>query len=274
MKKTWRIWTPVFFLALGQQATAFADVGNPAAPGNDVIPFVNFSELKNSVVSKISAANDRVWLSTEFLTDGDVVGALHLAKYRNVDVQVLLGRQKANAYMSRLGFLKNQEIPTWIKPQKFMTAGQTAILSDHQLILIDGDLDFMTHRHNFVLRTATSAQALEFGAAFQAAVAEGLDVKPAPIPAVGRRPGRNPSRNQDKATGKSMDHTPGRTAYPDRGGRAYVPPAVAGSSEEQPFKYGRNGHSRPEGIPNKLPKTLKWKDADKIRKNQPSPDGR
>lgn len=261
MKKTWRIWTPVFFLALSQQATAFADVGNPAAPGNDVIPFVNFSELKNSIVSKISAANERVWLSTEFLTDGDVVGALHLAKYRNVDVQVLLGRQKANAYMSRLGFLKNQEIPTWIKPQKFMTAGQTAILSDHQLILIDGELDFMTHRHNFVLRTATSAQALEFGAAFQAAVAEGLDAKPVPIPAVGRKPGRNlgrnPGRNQDKATGK-----------------AYVPPAVAGSGGEQPFKYGRNGHSRPEGIPNKLPKTLKWKDADKIRKNQPSPDGR
>ena len=253
-------------IVIAHATTARADVGSPDPGSAEATPFVNFSELKNSVVSKISAASERVWLSTDFLTDGDVVGALHLAKYRRVDVQVLLGRSKANAYMSRLGFLKNQEISTWIKPKNFMPSVQSAILSDNQLFLVDGDLDFMTNRHNFVLRIATPAQAQEFGSAFQSAVAEGLDVKPAPVPAVGRK-------------GSSSG----------RGGRAYVPPTAtdapstpktpakntntATNSPDQTYNYGRDRHSRPQGIPQKLPKALKWKEIDKIRKSQTAPDG-
>lgn len=233
---------------------AFADVGSPVPADGDVTPFVNFSELKNALVSKISAANARVWLSTDYLTDGDVVAALHLAKYRKVDVQVLLGRQKANAYMSRLGFLKNQDIPTWIKPRNFMAGVQSAILSDSQLYYVDGDLDFMTTRGNFVLRTGTPAQAQEYGAAFQAAVAEGIEIDAPPIPAVGR-----PARK--------------RGAKPEP--RPETPKAVptGKTNSDGSYKYGRNHQSRPEGIPNKLPKTLKWKEIEKIRNSQNEPDG-
>ena len=237
---------------VGIAEIARSDVGSPDPGSGDVTPFVNFSELKNSVVSKISAASERVWLSTDFLTDGDVVGALHLAQYRRVDVQVLLGRNKANAYMSRLGFLKNQEIPTWIKPKNFMPSVQSAILSDNQLFLVDGDLDFMTDRHNFVLRMATPAQAQEFASAFQSAVAEGLDAKPSPVPAVGRK-----------------------APSPRRAARAYVPPPAppAPGSPNQTYNYGRDRSSRPQGIPQKLPKALKWKEIEKIRKSQNAPDG-
>jgi hypothetical protein len=244
-----------------------ADVGAPVPSDGDVTPFVNFSELKNTLVSKISAANSRVWLSTDYLTDGDVVAALHLAKYRKVDVQVLLGRQKATAYMSRLGFLKNEDIPAWIKPRNFMPGVQSAILSDNQLYFVDGDLDFMTTRGNFVLRTATPAQAQEYGAAFQAAVAEGLEIEPTPPPAVGR-PGRYPSRSlspkaqpQKAAAPKAVAPT-ART--PQQGGRI---------NSDGSYRYGRNKQSRPEGIPNKLPKTLKWKEMEKIRNSENGPDG-
>ncbi|NBQ54621.1 MAG: hypothetical protein EBU49_13725, partial [Proteobacteria bacterium] len=154
----------------------------------------------------------------------------------------------------------------WIKPKNFMPEVQSAILSDNQLFLIDGDLDFMTNRHNFVLRIATPAQAQEFASAFQSAVAEGLDVKPSPVPAVGRK---------GSASG--------------RAGRAYVPPPAtavpsapkthtqnpktATSSPDQTYNYGRDRHSRPQGIPQKLPKALKWKEIEKIRKSQTAPDG-
>ncbi len=246
-----------------------ADVGTPVPVDGDVTPFVNFSELKNAVVSRISAANARIWLSTDYLTDGDVVAALHLAKYRKVDVQVLLGRQKATAYMSRLGFLKNEDIPTWIKPRNFMPAVQTAILSDSQLYFIDGDLDFMTTRGNFVLRTGTPAQAQEFGAAFQAAVAEGLEIEAPPVPAVGR-PGRHrPSKAlKDTRTWRPEDSNRPKPETP-----AANPPVSGRQATDGSYRYGRNKQSRPEGIPNKLPKTLKWKEMEKIRSNQNGPDG-
>ncbi len=258
--------TTLVMIGTSPAVKARADVGSPDPGSGEATPFVNFSELKNSVVSKISAANARVWLSTDFLTDGDVVGALHLAKYRRVDVQVLLGRSKANAYMSRLGFLKNQEIPTWLKPRNFMPTMQSAILSDNQLFLIDGDLDFMTHRHNFVLRNATPAQAQEFGAAFQSAVAEGLDVKPTPVPSVGRAgtSGRGGKANVPKTLPQNYQAAKPNASHPH----------VANGPADQTYKYRRDGHARPEGLPQKLPKALKWKEIEKIRKNQTTaPDG-
>jgi hypothetical protein len=45
-------------------------------------------------------------------------------------------------------------------------------------------------------------------------------------------------------------------------------PEARGSSGE-PYRYRRGGNEpRPAGIPNKLPKALKWKEIEKARKNQ------
>ena len=275
MRRDWKkVAHAAMLLAMMARGEALADVGTPVPVDGDVTPFVNFSELKNAVVSRISAANARVWLSTDYLTDGDVVAALHLAKYRKVDVQVLLGRKKATAYMSRLGFLKNQDIPAWIKPGNFMPAVHTAILSDNKLSLVDGDLDFMTTRGSFVLRTGTPAQAQEFGAAFQAAVAEGLEIEAPPVPAVGRPDRRRssisapPKTIRDPNTWQPKGTKPAKAATPESN-----QPVSGRQTADGSYRYGRNKQSRPEGIPNKLPKTLKWKEMEKIRNSQNGPDG-
>src|SRR4051812_1521271 len=64
--------------------------------------FESFSDLRNEVLDYISGATQRIWLVTPYLTDGEIVSALYVAQYRKLDVKVLLGRGKANSYMSRL----------------------------------------------------------------------------------------------------------------------------------------------------------------------------
>lgn len=252
-------------------AQALATGGTDVAPVDPATPYSSFSELKISVVNKISAATQRVWLATDFLSDGDIVSAIHLARYRKVDVQVLLGRARANAYMSRLGALKNQNIPTMLKPPGFSPTGQSAILSDNQLYLIDGELDFMTHRRNFVLRTGTKGESEEFASAFQAAVNERLDVTPSPVPAVGRKT-KNPQWGKAyvPAPASTGGGKPENRQNPARNASAARPEPE--NIDGQPYRYQRGSKdSRPEGIPNKLPKALKWKEIEKARRNQEVP---
>ncbi|MEY4629933.1 MAG: hypothetical protein RIQ81_53 [Pseudomonadota bacterium] len=249
-------------LAAGEQAATAPD---------GATPFTSFSELKNSIVNKISAASQRVWLATDFLSDGDIVSALHLAQYRKVDVRVLLGRAKANSYMSRLGALKNQNIPTMLKPPGFSPTGQSAILSDNQLYFIDGDLDFMTHRRTFVMRSGTKTESEDFATAFQSAVSEGLDASPSPVPTVGRKPKNS---NWGKAyvppTGDSGSAKTEPRQNPGR--RASTAKPLPENGDGEPYRYRRGGQGpRPEGIPNKLPKALKWKEIEKTRRNQEVP---
>src|SRR5690348_2584680 len=67
--------------------------------------YETFSDLRADVLDLISAATQRLWLTTDYLTDGEIVSALYIAQYRKLDVKVLLGRAKANVYMSRLNYL-------------------------------------------------------------------------------------------------------------------------------------------------------------------------
>src|SRR5688572_28404829 len=81
-----------------------------------VISFTTFAELRAYMLDAISGASKRIWLTTDYLTDGEIVSALYVARYRKLDVQVLFGRAKANFYMSRLAYLKNQNIPVFLQP--------------------------------------------------------------------------------------------------------------------------------------------------------------
>ncbi len=244
----------------------------PALTPQDSLPFASFSELKNSVVSKIGSASSRIWLVTDFLSDGDIVSSIHLAKYRKVDVQVLLGQKKANAYMSRLATLKNQDIPTYMKPVNLSPTGQTWMLIDEQLLIIDGDLDFMTRKRAFVMRNASSAQSQDFKVAFQAAVSQRLDVQPSPVPPVGKKP-------RNSQWGKAYVPVTETVKPPTEKRSETVKSASAPASQPsgmttEHYRYRRGSHEpRPAGIPNKLPKELKWKEIERARKNQENPPG-
>ena len=78
-----------------------------------------FSALRHRLLETIAGARQRVWLTSEYLTDGEIVTALYLAHYRKLDVKVLLGRVKAQSPLSRLNYLKQQKVPVWLLPDSF-----------------------------------------------------------------------------------------------------------------------------------------------------------
>lgn len=251
--------------AKSQQSAANSSAAHESTIGS--ISGISFSELKNTVISKISGAKARVWLTSDYLTDGDVVGALHLAKYRKIDVKVLLGRRKANAYMSRLRFLKEQNIPTAIKPSGFPITSGSAILSDDQLYLINGDLDFRTNQNNFKVTPGSSADTATYTRAFDLAIhgkfgRGNFQATATPVPQVGeRRPAQR---------GRLAPYSPGTSASKwQQPSRPKQPANTNGA-----YRYSNQGNARPEGIPNRLPKVLKWQEVERQRKRQQAQDGR
>jgi hypothetical protein len=198
--------------------------------------FSSFSELRHAVLDRISGSTKRIWLVTDYLTDGETVTALYLAQYRKLDVKVLLGRAKANAYMSRLNYLKSQSIPVFLKPDHFRAGSPTAILTDDTLVRIDGELDFLAKYKRFNLSTGSAAEAQAFATAFADAAKMGVPAVPHPIPLVGR---------------------------PHRGGHVYSPTGAAGagpahySVTDGAYVYGGRSPPRPDGVAGKLPRELK-----------------
>jgi hypothetical protein len=226
-------------LALGLAAGALAPVARAqdgaaaVAPGS-IRAFDSFSALRNAVLEHVSGATQRIWLVSDYLTDGEIVTALNVAQYRKLDVKVLLGRAKANAYMSRLSYLKNQSIPVFLKPDTFKPGAATVILADSTLLKIDGELDFLSKYKKYTVSAGDQAQAQAFATGFAGAASLQVPAIPAPIPMVGR-----PS--------------PGR-------GRVYAPQPSAryGNNPDGAYTYGGRAQPRPDTLPGKLPKQLKY----------------
>ncbi len=198
--------------------------------------FQNFSDLRAEVLDVIGAATGRIWIVTDYLTDGETVSALYIAQYRKLDVKVLLGRSKANHYMSRLNYLKNQNIPVYLKPDNFKIpgGGATAIIADGTLVTVDGELDFLAKYKKFNLAYGAPAETPTALAAFAEALNAKVPAIPHQMPLVGKP---NP-----KGTFFTAPPAPNFTGV-DTGGS---------------FKYDRKAEKRPSGVPDKLPKAPKW----------------
>ena len=106
--------------------------------------------------------------------------------YRKLDVQVLLGRSKANGYMSRLNYLKNQKVPVFLKPNTYRTKHTTAVLADNRLLYANSNLNFMAKYKRFVATYPDPDEVVRFSNGFVKAA--GLQVKAyaKPVPLVGR----------------------------------------------------------------------------------------
>ena len=218
-----------------------------------------FSQVRQEVMGLIGMASRRIWLSADYLTDGDVVSGLYLAQYRKLNVQVLLGKKKANAYMSRLGFLKNQNIPVFLRPESFVTA-PTAILVDDRLLTIDGDLDFRANYRKFTVTLASVADAQAFEAGFSKAANVGIPARAEPVPLVGRDSGgRSPSyRGATSSASASSDDDGSTRGQAVRMGKRYRPPMGSAKYSkdelEGSFDYSYRDKKAPDGVPRKLPK--------------------
>ena len=225
----------------------------PAAPETQGQPqthtqtFTSFSELRAEVLNVIGATSKRLWLTTDYLTDGEIVTALYVAQYRKIDVRVLLGRAKASSYMSRLSYLKNQNIQVFLRPDGFKPQTATTILSDDKLIEIDGELDFMSKYKKFNLTLAEPTVAQAYATAFGTAAAQQIPANQRALPLVGRQ--RTPWPSAD---------TPAAATTPVKSRLPAPEPRLDSSDEQAAYIYNRKPMPRPDGVATKLPKELKW----------------
>jgi hypothetical protein len=202
-------------------------------------------------------------LTTDYLTDGEIVTALYVAQYRKIDVRVLLGRAKASSYMSRLSYLKNQNIQVYLRPDGFKPQTATTILSDDKLIEIDGELDFMSKYKKFNLTLAEPASAQAYATAFGTAAAQQIPANQRALPLVGRQ--RTPWPSADSSAAPT---TPVRSRLPA------PEPHIDSSDEQAAYIYNRKPMPRPDGVATKLPKELKWHQKPTSAPNPPPPEPR
>ena len=146
----------------------------------------NFKELREEVLQIISKSQKRIWLSTDYLTDGDIVTALYFAKVRKLHVFVLLGSQKASSHMSRLNYLKQNNIPTYIKPSTLQPKAATLIYSDSRLYRISRDLNSYNKTGSAKISLASVQDLKTYKRDFIRAIKNPITARVKPIPLVGR----------------------------------------------------------------------------------------
>lgn len=207
-------------------------------PGPNVKQTANFDDLRHNILSLISTSQKRVWLMTDYLTDGDIVSALFLAKYRKVDVKVFLGQPRLNSYLSRLNYLKAQNIPVFTRPQHGFVA-PTVLFIDQRLFTVSRDLNVLVRHGSAQIVQAPPSDVATFVSWFRGVNEYPSPAEAKPMPAVGRSGGSRPGRNWG-AGGSGVSSYRGE----DNGS----------------FNYDRSGLSRqvPEGVSTKLPRMMRW----------------
>jgi hypothetical protein len=202
--------------------------------------FEDFPTLRNDLLEMIGSATTRIWLVSDFLSDGELVAALYIAQYRKINVQVLLGQEKANKYMSRLSFLRSQGIPVFLAPQQFPNFGATAALIDEKLLSIDSELDFMSKGRPYTITYEGFPRTRQFMTSFADAVNQKI---PAPI-----RPMRVAIRSQEQ-----KDRF---TQFRSIQSRAEA--ARRREDVQDTYYYRGASPKRPDEVPSALPKKTKW----------------
>ena len=216
--------------------------------------YAAFSDARAEVLETIGRATQRVWLVTDYLTDGEICAALYMAQYRKIDVQVLLGRRLANQYMSRLKYLKDQNIPTFLKPDSFSENSKTVLLVDQNLVTLDITLDFLSKDRGINMsKISDPARIQNFKTDFAQAAQLRVEAALRPLPLVGKQGGK----------GRIYQPSPSMSNIP----RGVTPrgPAAAIQQQMEPelpdsgsvYNYDRFKSAQavaPSGVAKKLPR--------------------
>lgn len=196
--------------------------------------YSRFADFRAHLLSRIGAAKKSIVLVTDYLSDGEIVTALYLAKYRNLAVQVYLGPRLAGHYLSRLHYLKQQKIPTYLTPKSLQYPSMRTIASfDGSIIASDSSLDHQAKRNSFTWRQVPEPKANALRMQMKTALFN-------PTPAVATpRQLTNPPRPS------ARQKLPRITPSPQKGGYNYnVTTSVSKTA--------------PKGVPTELPKKTKY----------------
>ena len=180
--------------------------------------YKSFAALRHDLLELIAGAQERVWLASTFLTDGELASALYLAQYRKVDTSVLLEGQRARDPMSRLNYLKRHGIPVYLMAVAGSLGAPSVLIVDDRVFQIDGELDTRAQYRRFQLTRLQPAIAKQVTTKFQQISGRRLQVVPIPRPTVGSPGGRVPKDqvNQPKDKAPSTDEAYHYGGGPDR----------------------------------------------------------
>lgn len=221
--------------------------------------FDGFPAVRAEVLNLVGGATTRVRVVTDFLSDGELVTGLYIAQYRKVNVQVLLGQARATNVLSRLNYLKAQNVPVWLRPRGFMPQHPTVLLIDDKLYTLNADLDSMAKHRRFILNLQPASEVAKFAELFDTATSTGVSPTPRSTPLVGRA-GSHP-RNQRVYNPDSNSSSTGNLSQ--HGGSDASDNQAGGKAEA--YRYNRVKEKPTHGIPTKLPKTTIWQDREKNR---------
>lgn len=278
--------TQIFLLSI--LAAIFAE--SFASATEDVkLEFKDFSSLRSEVLTNIGKATKRVWIASDYLTDAEIVSSLFIAKYRKIDVSVLLGKDRATNILSRLNYLKQVNIPVALRPRDFFARYPTIFLIDEKLYGLSIPLDSMTRATRSSLELLSSDQLSDFLNRFNEAAKLQNAPNMAPLPQVGRsRPNSRyykniesssagvqktaPSRHQnqpysEKVTPPASNSDKLANDSTDDGNNRQPSPSSDGST----YRYRNRRQKPPEGIPTRLPKTTLRQELLRERERQRSP---
>lgn len=204
-----------------------------------------FASTRTEILTMIGGATQNIRVATDFLSDGEIVSALYVAQYRKVNVQVLLGPARATHVLSRLSYLKAQNIPVWLRPRGFMSQYSTLIQADQKLYSLDAELDYMARHRKFTLSALPDTHLKGFVEEFEKAQTTGISPTARAMPLVGR-PGQGHSAYRGGAFQGSQQ---GGGLNQGNGG-----PMESGADPNGSYRYSRNKERPSKGVATKLPR--------------------
>lgn len=201
----------------------------------------NYANFIQRLMNMIGNAEEKVFLRTEYLSDGNIVMALNLAKFRDVDVKVVVHKKKARYYMSRYSTLRKHNIPTVVSSGQW--AHPSSIMVDDMLFEINTPLDYKTRTRYFRV-SETNA---EIAKTFERSFSSGLKFPTYHNSSVKKSPQKTTRNNG------SSPNTWSRSSS-----KSHPSNSTAGNEDESVYTYSNKKKDAPEGIQTKLPRKTKW----------------
>lgn len=218
-----------------------------------------FSGFRNEVLDLVAGAKEHLTVVTDYLTDGEIVTALYLAKYRGLQVKVFLGALQANSPMSRLRYLKRQKIDAYLIPHNFPVKRGTVIFADGRGFESPNSLNNTAKKNTYALHAISGQRLQQMTKAYQGALVQPREAIATQLPTVSR----------ERKLGNIATNPPSPHRRYQKGNNQALPKIYAPdnnqdgtslSQPEAPYNYDEHSHRQrraPSGMPTSLPdKTL------------------
>lgn len=104
--------------------------------------FATYGVFKDKLAEAMRSARTKIFVASQFLSDGDIATALFAAKLRGVRVLVLLDKRESVHFLSRHEYLTRNGVPTFIKPlASLQMEGLSTIAIDEKVWRVDARFD-------------------------------------------------------------------------------------------------------------------------------------